>query len=134
MKWCLWLCFIVALSVSCRSSSVNLIFSPADSLVIYFKNEQQGKITRTVQTAEAHAIRRVIEFIDGEKSPLYKCGYDGKMYFFKKGEKMQEVDFKMKDAACNHFAFVLNGQLMSTKMSSEAVDFFDALEKGLSAY
>jgi len=134
MRCIIFLFFTILVFSSCRQSAISTAFSTADSLVIYFKNEQQGKITRTVQTAEAHAIRRVIEFIDGEKSPLYKCGYDGKMYFFKKGEKMQEVDFKMKDAACNHFAFVLNGQLMSTKMSSEAVDFFDALEKGLSAY
>ena len=42
---------------------------------------------------------------------------------------MQEVDFKMKNDSCNHFAFLLNGKIMSTKMSGEAIDFLDALER-----
>jgi len=41
---------------------------------------------------------------------------------------------KKQDATCNHFAFLLNGKLTSTKMSDEAVDFFDALEKGMPYY
>lgn len=109
-------------------------FSSADSLVIHFKNEQAGEITKTVQTAEAKAIQRMIEFIDGKESELFKCGYDGKMFFYGKGQKIQEVDFKMKDKTCNHFSFLLNGKLMSTKMSNEAVDFLNALEKGMPYY
>ena len=47
---------------------------------------------------------------------------------------MQEVDFKMKDPACNHFAFLINGKIISTKMNDEAIDFLDALEKGMPYY
>jgi len=54
--------------------------------------------------------------------------------FFIITEEIQEVDFKMKNDSCNHFAFLLNGKLMKTKMNSEAVDFLDALEKGLPTY
>ena len=72
--------------------------------------------------------------MDVKETTLYNCGYDGKMFFYSKGEKIQEVDFKMKDETCNHFAFLLNDKLVSTKMSSEAVDFFDALEKGMPYY
>jgi hypothetical protein len=134
MRSIIFLFLTIIFFSSCRQSAISTSFSTADSLVIHFKNEQQGEITRTVQTAETKAISRVIEFIDGEKSPHYKCGYDGKMFFFNKGIKMQEVDFKIKDEACNHFAFLINGELVGTKMSSEAVDFFDALEKGLPVY
>lgn len=119
---------------SCKQSAITSSFSAADSLVIYFKNEQAGEITKTVQAAESKAISRVIEFIDAKESEAFKCGYDGKMFFYNKGEKMQEVDFKMKDATCNHFSFLLNGKLVNTKMSSEAADFFDALEKGMPVY
>lgn len=119
---------------SCQQSATRQSFSSADSLVIHFKDEQAGVVTKTVQTAESKAINRIIEFMDGKATESFKCGYDGKMFFYSKGNKMQEVDFKMKNDSCNHFSFLLNDKLMNTKMSSEAVDFFDALEKGLPTY
>jgi len=119
---------------SCKQSAIKKSFSSADSLVIHFKDEQAGIVTKTVQTAESKAINRMIEFIDTKVTEQFKCGYDGKMFFYTKGKKIQEVDFKMKNDSCNHFAFLLNGNLMSTKMSEEAIDFLNALEQGMPAY
>ena len=119
---------------SCKQSAIKQNFSSADSLVIHFKDEQAGVITKTVQTAESKAINRMIEFIDAKETEQFKCGYDGKMFFYTKGQKIQEVDFKMKNDSCNHFAFLLNGNLMSTKMSGEAIDFLNALEQGMPYY
>ena len=124
---------IVFLS-SCKQSATQKSFSSADSLVIHFKNEQAGIIKKTIQTTEPKAINRMIDFMDGKESENFKCGYDGKMFFYTDGQRIQEVDFKMTDEACNHFAFMLDGKLMSTKMKNEAVDFLDALEKGLPFY
>ena len=127
--------FVLLISLySCKQSAIKQSFSTADSLVIHFKDEQAGMVTKTVQTTESNAMNRMIEFIDAKETEQLKCGYDGKMFFYHKGQKIQEVDFKMKDDSCNHFAFLLNGNLMSTKMNSEAVDFLDALEKGLPYY
>ena len=128
--------FILLLFVfsSCKQSAIRQNFSSADSLVIHFKDEQAGVVTKTVQTAESKAINRMIEFIDTKESEQFKCGYDGKMFFYTKGQKIQEVDFKMKNDSCNHFAFLLNGNLMSTKMSGEAIDFLNALEQGMPIY
>ena len=122
------------LCCSCKQSAIRQTFSSADSLVIHFKDEEAAVVTRTVQTAESKAIDRMIEFIDTKETGQFKCGYDGKMFFYAKGQKIQEVDFKMKNDSCNHFAFLLNGKLMSTKMNNEAVDFLDALEKGMPTY
>ena len=130
-----FLFFILLISFcSCQQSAIKQSFSSADSLVIHFKDEQAGVVTKTVQTTESNAMNRLIEFIDSKETEQFKCGYDGKMFFYHKGEKIQEVDFKMKNDSCNHFAFLLNGKLMSTKMNNEAVDFLDALEKGLPTY
>ena len=127
--------FIMIMIVAgCKQSATKQSFSSADSLVIHFKDEQAAVVTKTVQTTESNAINRMIDFIDAKETQQFKCGYDGKMFFYHKGEKTQEVDFKMKDDSCNHFAFLLNGKLMSTKMNNEAVDFLDALEKGLPTY
>ena len=119
---------------SCRQSAIKQSFSSADSLVIHFKNEQAEIVTKTVQTAEAKAINRIIDFIDAAETENFKCGYDGKMFFYIKGEQVQEVDFKMKDDTCNHFVFLLNGKLISTKMKNEAVDFLESLEEGKTTY
>ena len=134
MKIYLLIAFTFNLFCSCKQSAIKQSFSSADSLVIHFKDEQAGIITKTVQTTESKAISRMIEFIDAKEIVQLKCGYDGKMFFYHKGQKIQEVDFKMKDDSCNHFAFFLNEKLVSTKMNSEAVDFLDALEKGLPTY
>ena len=134
MKSLLLIVFAVILFCSCKQSPIKQSFSSADSLVIHFKDEQAGTITKTVQTAESKAINRLIEFIDAKEAEQFKCGYDGKMFFYKKGQQMQEVDFKMKNDSCNHFAFLLNGKLMNTKMSGEAIDFLNALEQGMPTY
>jgi len=133
MRW-ITICFLVFVFASCKQSAIRQSFSSADSLVIHFKDEQAGIITKTVQSAESKAINRMIEFMDAKETELFKCGYDGKMFFYKKGQQVNEVDFKMKNDSCNHFAFLLNGKLISTKLSSEAIDFFDALEKGMPTY
>lgn len=125
---------MVFVFASCKQSAIRQSFSSADSLVIHFKDEQAGVITKTVQTPDSKAINRIIEFMDAKETEQFKCGYDGKMFFYNNGNKMQEVDFKMKNDSCNHFSFLLNGKLISTKMSGEAVDFFDALEKGMPTY
>ena len=127
--------FLAALTFcSCHQSAIRQSFLPADSLVIHFKDEQAGIVTKTVQTAESKAISRIVDFMDGKAIEQLNCGYDGKMFFYSKGQQIQEADFKMKDEACNHFAFLLNGKLVNTKMSEEAVVFFDALEKGIPYY
>ena len=131
--------FIISMTVifcSCKPSPVKQSFSSADSLVIYFKNELAGTVSQPKETTESKAIRRIIEFIDAKETELFKCGYDGKMFFYDKktGKKIQEVDFKMKNDSCNHFAFLLNGKLVSTRMRNEAIDFLDALERGMPYY
>jgi len=130
-----FLFFAVLISFcSCKQSAIKQSFSSADSLVIHFKDEQAGIVTKTVQTTESKAMGRMIEFIDTKETEQFKCGYDGKMFFYHNGQEIQEVDFKMKNDSCNHFFFLLNENRMSTKMSGEAVDFLNALEQGMPIY
>ncbi len=134
MKYFMLLSFSILSFCSCKQSVITQSFSSSDSLVIHFKNEQAGAVTKTVQSTEAKAINRIIDFIDGKPAESLKCGYDGKMFFYSQGQQVQEVDFKMKDETCNHFSFLLDGKLISVKMNNEAVDFFGALGKGMPYY
>ncbi len=126
--------FIIYLAAGCKESSTRKSFSSADSLVIHFKDVQAGKVLKTVQTADPRAISRLIDFIEGPPSEEYKCGYDGKMFFYKDHQQVQEVDFQSKQVNCMHFVFMLDGKLKSTKMNQEAADFLDALYRGLPTY
>jgi len=119
---------------SCKQSAISLGFSSADSVVLHFKNEQAGVVAKTVQTTDTKAIRRIVGFIDSKTKENLICGHDGKMFFFRKGERIQEVDFKINDVTCNNFTFLLGGDLISTSMSNEAISFLEALEKGLPYY
>jgi hypothetical protein len=118
------------LIISCNNSKVSKSFSDSDSLVIHFKDELAGVITKTVETTEAKAISRVTGFIDAATTENFKCGYDGKMFFYRKGQQLQEVDLMLKDKACRHFSFLLDGKIMSTKMNNEAAEFLSSLESG----
>ena len=122
------------MGASCKNSDVSKSFSGADSLVIHFKDEQAGTVTRSVEATDSKAIKRVTDFIDVSATEDFKCGYDGKIFFFNKGIQLQEVDFMMKDKTCRHFSFLLEGKLMSTKMNNEAADFFMGLAEGKSWY
>ena len=81
---------LVILFCSCKQSAIKQNFSSADSLVIHFKDEQAGIVTKTVQTAESKAINRIIEFMDAKETEQFKCGYDGKMFFYNKGKKCRK--------------------------------------------
>ncbi len=135
MKILLTIFLIFSIASSCKQSEVKQSFASTDSLVIHFKDEQSGTVTKTVQTAESKAIKRIVDFIDAKETQEFKCGYDGKMFFYnKEGQQIQEVDFKKNNDSCNHFTFLLNGKLVNTRMNDEAIDFFDALERGMPYY
>ena len=126
--------FIIIILTACKESVVKQSFSSADSLVVYFKNETAGIVTKTVQTTEKNAIKKMIDLIDSKPAGELQCGYDGKMFFYKDNEKIQEVDFKFLSDTCNHFALLLNGDIMYTSMSGEAIDFIKAIESGMPYY
>lgn len=128
------LVFIVFFFYSCKPSVIRQSFSGSDSLVIHFKNEKEGVVTKTVQTTDANALNRIIDFIDGKVVEDPQCGNDGKMFFYKNGLQVQEVDFNKNEQTCIYFSLLISGKIINTKMKSEAVDFFEALEKGLPFY
>ena len=78
---------MIMVVTGCKQSAIKQSFSSADSLVIHFKDEQAGVVTKTVQTTESKAINRMIDFIDAKETEQFKCGYDGKMFFYYKGSK-----------------------------------------------
>src|SRR5687767_15989164 len=94
---------VLVFTLSCGNKAVRKSFSGSDSLVIHFKDEQAGVVTKSVETAESKAIRKIIGFIDAAATENFNCGFDGKMFFYSKGEQVQEVDFMRGNDSCSHF-------------------------------
>jgi hypothetical protein len=117
-------------SASCSNSAVAKKLSGSDSLAITFNMLNSDSIIKTVSTTENNAINKVVDFIDAKPTEEFKCGYDGNLIFFSKGQVLLAIVFKYKDANCRHFLFELDGKLMSTKMNNEAADFLESLEQG----
>lgn len=136
MKWiCLFSTFAVfSLLTACSSSAISKKLSGSDSLVINFYAVNSDSIVKTVSATEGTAIRKLIHFVDAKSTEKFKCGYDGNLFFFSKGQPLLPVMFKYKEKDCRHFVFELDGKLMSTKMNKEAADFLESLEQGNNYY
>jgi hypothetical protein len=126
--------FTVLIAIGCKNSALAKKLSGSDSLVISFKEPNGGSVIKTVSTTENKAIHKLIDFIDAKPTEEFKCGYDGNLIFFSKGEILLPVIFKYKDKDCRHFLFELDGKLVSTKMNNEAADFLESLEQGKTFY
>jgi hypothetical protein len=128
--------FVVTLALfsSCAQSDISKKLSGSDSLVVNFTVPNSSEVIKTVTATEANAIRRVKQFVDGKPGEEFKCGYDGNLVFFSKGEALLPIVFKYSEEGCQHFLFELDGKLVSTKMSNEAADFLGSLKDGRSYY
>lgn len=122
----------VFLMASCSNSSKNS-YASNDSLVIQFKSIPSGEVIKTINTKEEKAIRKIADFIDGDKTQQYKCGYNGELIFYKAGKLASTVSFNT-DEACKHFLVEDGGKNEGLKMSNEAASFLTSLADGKSWY
>ncbi len=126
--------FILIILASCTPSATTKKLSGSDSLVIHFTAPNSDAIIRSVATTEKKAINRIIDFVDAKPVEEFKCGYDGNILFYEKGNIVSDVSFKYSDPACRHFLLATDKKLTSTKMSEEAADFLESLSEGRTWY
>jgi hypothetical protein len=136
MKWgCLFFVLsIFVLLTACSDSAVSKKLSGSDSLVISFNAPNSDSTIKTFSATQTNAIRKMAGFIDTKTTREFKCGYDGNLIFYSKGQALLPVIFKYREPDCRHFLFEWEGKTMSTKMSGEAADFLESLEKGSNQY
>ncbi|MBI5859120.1 MAG: hypothetical protein HZB42_15910 [Sphingobacteriales bacterium] len=126
---------LILLCASCgNKSAISKKLSGCDSLVITFNAPNSDSIINMVSTAEKKAINKLSGFLNGKAAEQYKCGYDGNMIFYKKGQQVMPVVFKYSEDGCRHFLFDMDNKLTSIRMSNEAADFLESLSTGKAWY
>jgi predicted HD phosphohydrolase len=122
------LLFVLAfLLFSCGNSPLVRNLENSDKLVVQFNQRGDSLSSRATITTEGYAIQTMLQFADGNETELFKCGYDGNILFYKKGVLAADISFNFLNDGCHHFLHNVNGKLVATKMSNEAVDFLLAL-------
>ena len=104
----------------------------ADSLAInYFKGDGTMDAVIAVKIVrDKKIIDQLISLISASSTMVNtKCGYDGSLHFFKKGVVVQDIDFRMNDAACMYFTFKQDGKTAATVLSSEAKKLLQYINK-----
>ncbi len=124
----------IFLLVSCGGSVISKKLTVADSLVITFNVPNTDSVIKTVSTTEGKAIQKFISLVDGKEGKLYKCGYDGNMIFYSKGEIVLPVIFKYTEEGCRHFLFDMDNKVMSTEMTIEGAELLKSLVEGKEWY
>jgi len=119
---------------SCGGTAVTKKLSASDSLVITFNAPNSDSVTNMINTTEKKAIRKLATLLDGKKAAEYKCGFDGNMIFYSKGQVLMPVVFKYTEADCRHFVFEMDNKTMSSTMSAEAASLLKSLAEGKSWY
>jgi len=121
-----------ALFFSCKNSTgIKEVALDADSAAINFYRGD-GSMDTVVHVAilrNKKEIETLADFIESGATENFKCGYDGSLHFFKNNAVTRDIDFRMNEADCMHFSFILRGKLYSTKLSSAAKEFLQSINK-----
>ena len=135
MRFAISLFVLSSFLFSCGENSTSKNLAGADSLVIQFNDPQTNIITNTINTKELNAIKKIRQFVSGKKTEQFKCGYDGNMIFYSKGQQLGDISFNYSGDDCRHFMQLLpDGKLSSTAMSNEAASFLRSLAEGKDWY
>lgn len=121
--------------ISCQTKSVlSKQLDGADSLVINFNISRTDTIARTLNTTEAKAIKKIIQFADQDKTTYLQCGYDGNLVFYERGVIKGDLAINFTAKGCEHFMMRNGEELIATEMNAEAIDFFTSLSQGKAWY
>ncbi|HMK03373.1 MAG TPA: hypothetical protein VK489_04245 [Ferruginibacter sp.] len=123
---------IVFFIASCtKPTGIKEVVLGADSVAVsFFKGD--GSIDPVVKVTilrERKDLEKLSGYMESGRTQNFKCGYDGSLHFFKKDIVLKEVDFRMNDADCMHFSFLLEGKLYNTSLSAEAKQFLGSINK-----
>jgi hypothetical protein len=123
---------ITIICFSCtRPTGIKDLVQSSDSVAInFFKGDgTRDTVVKVMILRDKKQVQDLAGFIESGTIKNVNCGYDGSIHFFKNNMVVKDIDFKMNDAQCMHFSFVLDKNIYSTKLSAEAKTFLEAVKK-----
>lgn len=76
---------------------------------------------------DKNIINQLAKMAGGYITENYKCGYDGTLHFFKMDKVIQDIEFRMNGSDCSSFTFMLEGDVYSTALNTEAKALLQSL-------
>lgn len=124
--------FIATLLFSCtKPTGIKDLVQTSDSVAInFFKGDgTRDSVTKVVILRDKKQVESLANYIESGTIEDAKCGYDGSIHFFKSNMVLKDIDFRMNDAQCMHFSFIMDKNMYSTKLSPEAKTFLESVKK-----
>jgi hypothetical protein len=123
MKYLFPAFFIIFIS-ACKQSVTKLPdkIIDSDSMAInWFKGDGSMDTVVSVKIIkDKNAMNGLAKMAGGYVTGNFKCGYDGTLHFFKMNKVIQDISFRMNDAQCSYFSFMLEGQAYTTELTTGA--------------
>ncbi len=96
----------------------------------YFKGDGTMDTVIAVKIiADKNKISQLAKMAAGTIVDNGNCGFDGSLHFFKSNQVIQDISFRMNDAACSQFTFRLDGKVYFTQLNSEAKALITSFKK-----
>ena len=127
----LLLLFVTTILFSCtKPTGIKDLVQTADSVAInFFKGDgTRDSVTKVVVLRDKKQVESLANYIEAGTIEDTKCGYDGSIHFFKRDMVLKDIDFRMNDAQCMHFSFIIDKNIYSTKLSPEAKTFLETVK------
>lgn len=134
MKIVLLLACMLFLFAACSrpNTKIKERISNADSIAInFFKGDgTMDSVVAVKIVRDKKVIEDLSTMISASSAkPKIKCGYDGSLHFFKNNMVIQDIDFRMNDAACMYFTFKQEGELKASVLSPSTYQLLKKIRK-----
>lgn len=132
MKVVLLIVSLVIVLTACNkpNKKIKERISGADSVAInYFKGDgTMDSVVKVKIIKDKKTLDELTALIsESSAKPRVTCGYDGSLHFLKKNVVLQDVDFRMNNAACMFFTFKQEGKSEATVLSPEAKELLEKI-------
>jgi len=125
-----FLAIVILVSSCSKPTGIKEVVLSADSVAVsFFKGDGSiDPVVKVVMLRDRENLEKLAGYIESGRTENFKCGYDGSLHFFKKDIVLKQVDFRMNDADCMHFSFLIDGKLYNTNLSAEAKQFIRSIK------
>jgi len=123
-------CILLSLSIiffSCNKYREILPDVAKIKIIIYIREDNIDRENYFVEITDIKEIKRISKYITSIPSPSYKCGYNGKIEFICKNDKiLLDAEF---NSDCNTIVFVYDDKIYHRRISNNGLKYIEKIIK-----